>query len=167
MKISGKIYYMPKNKFDDINTDEILSGPFMRIPEEQLPEHAFEGIIPNFKEQIRNKGILIAGKNFGCGSSREQAPKALIGCGIKAIIAESFGYIFYRNSINLGLALIKADKKVINRLETAAEVSLDLVSGSLKADDTQKYNVAPLEDVSIKILQYGGLLQYLKENDTF
>lgn len=167
MRIKGKSYYMPQNKFDDINTDEILSGPFMRIPENQLSEHAFEGIIPNFKEQLRNKDILIAGKNFGCGSSREQAPKALIGCGIKAIIAESFGYIFYRNSINLGLALIKADKEVIDKLKMAEEISLDLVSGSLKMNGIQKYNVMPLEDVSIKILEYGGLLQYLKENDTF
>lgn len=167
MRIEGEIFCMPEDKFDDINTDEILSGPFMRIPEEELSAHTFEGIVENFKATVKGKNILVAGKNMGCGSSREQAPKALIGCGINTIIAESFGYIFYRNAINLGLVLIKVDRGVLKKLRIADTILIDLEENILFIDGENGGKIKPIEDVSLKILNAGGLLPYLKENDDF
>lgn len=166
MRIDGNVFWMPETRFNDINTDEILSGPFMRIPEEELAFHAFEGIVPDFKNQVKDCSILIAGKNMGCGSSREQAPKALIGCGIKAIIAESFGYIFYRNSINLGLTLVKVSEEILTKIKNCCSLTIDVKEGFIETE-AQKIQITPMEKVNVKILEAGGLLPYLKDNDSF
>lgn len=166
MKIEGNVFWMPETRFDDINTDEILSGPFMRIPEEELADHAFEGIVPEFKKQVEEKEILVAGENMGCGSSREQAPKALIGCGLKAVIAKSFGYIFYRNAINLGLTLIKVSDEIMKQIKDCNHLKINITEGYIETEQT-KIQITPLEAVNIKILEAGGLLPYIKENDSF
>jgi len=104
MAISGKAI-----KFgDNINTDVIIPGKYLEsIDPEELGRHALEGLDPTFPQRAREGVILIGGKNFGCGSSREQAPMALKSAGVRCVIAESFARIFYRNSINIGLPALE------------------------------------------------------------
>lgn len=166
MIINGIIYRMPNDKFNDINTDEILPGKFLRVPEEQLGKHAFSGIIDEFYEKINGFNILVAGKNMGCGSSREQAPKALLRCGIKLIIAPSFGYIFYRNAINIGLPLLKiSDAEVLDMLKNGEKISVNLDKGKICFDDKNiSVNSELMNDIQLNILQHGGLMKLLKDN---
>lgn len=165
MIINGKTFVMPESKFNDVNTDEILSGPYLRVPEEELGDYAFKNIIPNFKDAVNGSDILVAGRNMGCGSSREQAPKALIRCGIKLVIAHSFGYIFYRNSINLGMALLKVeDENMLHSFKTGQNLEVDLKSGNIVADDGSiMVRANPCDGISYNILACGGLLPYLKK----
>jgi 3-isopropylmalate/(R)-2-methylmalate dehydratase small subunit len=158
---------MPQERFNDINTDEILSGPYMRIPEEELKYHAFEGIIDNFYEKTKNIDILIAGSNTGCGSSREQAPKALLGCGIKMIIAPSFGYIFSRNSMNLGLILLRTND--IDKVKELAdeELTINPELGIITGSSGRTVSAEPLDRISLDVISAGGLMLYLKNGGTF
>lgn len=139
-KISGRVVFKLS---DNINTDKILAGRYLTLTEDdELAAHCFEGHIKNWNESVRKGDFLVAGENFGCGSSREHAPAALRGSGIAAIIAESFGRIFYRNAIALGLPVIEAkgisynvdeedileidpDKGKILNLRTNATISFD------------------------------------------
>ena len=94
---------------DDIDTDIILPGRYLiYTDEERLSQHCMEGLVENFKEKIDEGDFIVGGKNFGCGSSREHAPIAIKGCGIGAVIAESFARIFYRNATNVGVPLLEA-----------------------------------------------------------
>lgn len=166
MIVAGKVFCMPRERFNDINTDEILSGPFMRLPEKELSTYAFNGIISDFKEKVSSYNILVAGNNMGCGSSREQAPKALKGCGIKLIIAKSFGYIFYRNAINLGLALIKVDRdEDLERLSRSESLEVDLENGIINNGLGEQIKVSPVDQTSLKILGAGGLLKFIESNE--
>lgn len=167
MIVKGKAFIMPDERFNDVNTDEMLSGPYMRIPEEELRFHAFEGIIDNFYEKTKDLDILIAGENTGCGSSREQAPKALIGCGIKLVIAPSFGYIFSRNSMNLGLVLLKTDEIETVKEMAKEELTVDLEKGTITNASGKTLSVEPLDEMSLKILSAGGLMLFLKNGGTF
>ena len=103
--MEGKVW-----KFgDDIDTDIILPGRYLiYTDEERLRQHCMEGLDSEFPNKVEKGDFIVAGKNFGCGSSREHAPIAIKGCGIQAVIAESFARIFYRNSTNVGLTLIEA-----------------------------------------------------------
>jgi len=106
MKISGRVW-----KFgDNIDTDQIIPAEYLVTADrKELSKHAFAKVRPEFAKEVKEGDIIVAGKNFGCGSSREHAPLCLLGSGIKAVIARSFARIFYRNSINLGLRLIECE----------------------------------------------------------
>jgi len=106
MKISGRVW-----KFgDNVDTDQIIPAEFLvTANRKELARHSFEKVRPEFAKEVKEGDIIVAGKNFGCGSSREHAPSCLLGNGIKVVIAKSFARIFYRNSINLGLRLIECD----------------------------------------------------------
>ena len=106
-KIEGKVW-----KFgDDIDTDIIIPGRYLVLTDEnELAKHAMEGVDPEFHRKAQDGDIILAGKNFGCGSSREHAPIALKAVGISAVVAESFARIFYRNAINVGLPLLESEK---------------------------------------------------------
>jgi len=102
---------------------------------------------------------------MGCGSSREQAPKALIKCGIKLVIAVSFGYIFHRNAINLGLALLKiTDENLVDLLKTGVLLDVNLEEGNICIDKVLIKQIEPLNKISLKILNAGGLMYLLKNN---
>ncbi|GAH76290.1 unnamed protein product, partial [marine sediment metagenome] len=103
--IKGKVFKVG----NDIDTDQIYPGRYLYLTSpEEVSSHAMEDIIPDFSEKIGGEDwIIVAGKNFGCGSSREHAPRAILCAGIKAIVAESFGRIFYRNALNVGLPIVK------------------------------------------------------------
>jgi methanogen homoaconitase small subunit len=159
--VEGSAFRLPNELWHDLNTDVIIPSAHLRVPESELPNFAFSGAILNFREQVAGCSILIGGANLGCGSSREQAPKALLGCGIKLILARSFGYIFYRNAINLGLALLVLDDDNLARIEHAEHIQADLGEGLLRVKGNE-IRADPLNLVILRILRAGGLLQMLR-----
>ena len=145
---------------DDIDTDQIIPGRFLTIYDpRELALHAFEGTRDEFARLARNGDILVAGSNFGCGSSREHAPLALKGAGIRVIVAESFARIFYRNAVNVGLLpLVCADTSGISDGEEAA---VDPGTGELVAAG-RKYALEEVPGFLQEIVDAGGLVEYAR-----
>ncbi len=146
---------------DNIDTDVIIPGRYLRtFSLDELAIHLMEGIRPDFAEKVEKGDIIVAGENFGCGSSREQAPRALKHAGISAIIAKSFARIFYRNAINIGLPIIIADIEV----EEGDTVRIDLKNGIIEDKTSKKiFRIKPFDDFVLEILKDGGLVEhYLK-----
>jgi 3-isopropylmalate/(R)-2-methylmalate dehydratase small subunit len=150
---------------DDIDTDIIIPGRYLVLREEkQLAEHLMEGIDPDFHLKVKKGDIMVAGKNFGCGSSREHAPIALKGAGISAVIAESFARIFYRNSINVGLPLLES-RNISKYVNEGDEIEIDMEKGIIKDLNTGgEFEINGLPEFMIGILEEGGLISYLKEH---
>jgi 3-isopropylmalate/(R)-2-methylmalate dehydratase small subunit len=150
---------------DDIDTDIIIPGRYLVLREEkQLAEHLMEGIDPDFHLKVKKGDIMVAGKNFGCGSSREHAPIALKGAGISAVIAESFARIFYRNSINVGLPLLES-RNISKYVNEGDEIEIDMEKGIIKDLNTGgEFEINGLPEFMIGILEEGGLIPYLKEH---
>jgi 3-isopropylmalate/(R)-2-methylmalate dehydratase small subunit len=144
---------------DDVDTDAIIPGRFLTINDpKELAKHAFEGVRPDFKPAEGD--VVVAGENFGCGSSREHAPLALKGAGIKCVIAESFARIFFRNSINIGLPLLEC--KDAGRISDGdiLEVEGGLVKNLTK---NETYHTTPLPGFLEEIVESGGLIEYARE----
>ncbi|MDI3533650.1 MAG: 3-isopropylmalate/(R)-2-methylmalate dehydratase small subunit [Thermosediminibacterales bacterium] len=158
MKLKGKALKYG----DNIDTDVIIPGKYTKtLNMKELADHVMEDLDPDFKNKLQNGDFLVAGHNFGCGSSREQAPLALKHAGVSCIIAESFARIFYRNAINIGLPLIECKIDEIKNGDI-----LEYVVGSSKLHNltTQKIiEVKPLPQIMTSILKEGGLVNYLKK----
>jgi 3-isopropylmalate/(R)-2-methylmalate dehydratase small subunit len=152
---------------DDINTDYIISGRYkFKIQDPyELAKHVMEDLDPEFYSKVKKGDFLVAGKNFGCGSSREQAPMAIKYAGISAVIAKSFARIFYRNCFNLGLPLIECDTDNIN---DGDELELDLDAGKLK-NKTKSVELAikPFPKTMQTLLDDGGLVDHFKKHGGF
>ena len=153
---------------DDINTDYVISGKykFKSNDMDELAHHAMEELDPNYYERVSpNGGILVAGKNFGMGSSREQAPLVLIHSNTYAVIAKSFARIFYRNAINTGLPVVECDTDLIDEGD---ELKIDLEAGVV-TNVTQGIEIpfAPLPPVMAKLLADGGLAAHFKKYQGF
>lgn len=148
---------------DNIDTDIIYPGRYLNITDrEKTPEHLFELAYPDLRREIRPGDLVVAGKNFGCGSSREQATAALKFHGVGAIIAVSFARIFFRNSVNLGLPLVVCPEA--ERFHPGDDLLIDLSAGSIIDLDTdQAFAAAPLDARAIELLEAGGLIPYLKK----
>ena len=147
----------------DVSTDLIIPGRYLvnRDPAE-LAEHAMEGADPNFAVKVRKGDVIIAGENFGCGSSREQAPVALKGAGISAIVAESYARIFYRNAINQGIPALICHG-VCKGFKSGDNVEVDLEVGTVRNLRTNKtFKTEPLPPLMLEITNSGGLIPYLK-----
>jgi len=122
MKIKGKVHKFGK----DVNTDEIIPAPFLNTTDpKELGAHCMDGIEAGYGKKIKPGDIIVAGKNFGCGSSREHAPLAIKGAGVSCVIAESFARIFYRNCINIGLPIYE-DKKLARRVKCGQVIDVEL-----------------------------------------
>ncbi len=149
---------------DNIDTDVIISGRYLIIRDlEEAGKHVFEGVIPNFKDKIKSTGIIVGGKNFGCGSSREAAPMMLKYLGTKAIVAESFARIFFRNSINLGLPLLEC-KNISNKVADKDKLELDLRNGLIRnITKGEEYSATKLPDFLLQMLEAGGAIEMLKK----
>jgi 3-isopropylmalate/(R)-2-methylmalate dehydratase small subunit len=149
---------------DHIDTDIIYPGRYLNVTDrEKTPEHLFELAYPEIRPAVRPGGILVAGKNFGCGSSREQATAAIKYAGFGAVIAVSFARIFFRNSINLGLPAI-VSPEAAERLEAGDELLIDLTAGTIQNVNTgQTFQAAPLDPRAAELLAAGGLIPYLKK----
>ncbi len=148
---------------DNVDTDVILPGPYLiHTDPKELAKHAMEGLDPTFTEKVADGAIVVGGKNFGCGSSREQAPLALKYAGVKCIIAESFARIFYRNSITIGLPVL-ACPGISGKVESSDELIVTLLTG--KVEDVSKglmFQATQLPDFIMKILDDGGLIEHMK-----
>lgn len=151
---------------DDVNTDYIISGKykFSTINMDELSVHLMEDLRPNFYNEIKKGDFIVAGENFGCGSSREQAPLVIKHAGISAVIASSFARIFYRNSINIGLPLVEVPTDNIAEGDLLA---VDLEKGVVKnLTKEEVLKIKSLPKVMLKILQSGGLVNYYKKYGT-
>lgn len=148
----------------DVNTDVIIPSRYLTdLDPRQLAEHAMEGIDPDFTKKNQGEIILVAGTNFGCGSSREQAPIALKYAGVKAILSESFARIFYRNAINIGLPVIKCSN-ILDKVDPEDELSIDLSTGEIKnLSKRDSFQTRQLPHFILQIIQDGGLINHLKK----
>lgn len=163
MVLKGRVH-----KFgDNINTDYIISGKykFKTLDMDELSKHLMEDIDPEFYKKIKKGDFIVAGRNFGCGSSREQAVLVIKHAGIPAVIAKSFARIFYRNGINNGLILIEADT---DRIENGDEIELYPVEGKIK-NITKNIEIycSKIPDFLLEILKEGGVINYLKKYKNF
>ena len=163
MKLKGKAH-----KFgSDVNTDYIISGryKFKTLDMKELAKHVMEDLDPNFYKKIKKGDFIVAGRNFGCGSSREQAPLAIKYAGISATIAKSFARIFYRNAINVGLPVVECNT---NRIKEGDELEVNLEEGIVyNKSRKKKIKINPLSGFMIKILKDGGLAAHFKKYGTF
>ena len=165
MKLTGKVHRFNPN--DDINTDYIISGRYkFKIDDmNELAKHVMEDIAPDFSRNVKKGDIIVAGRNFGCGSSREQAPRALKAAGVSAVIAKSYARIFYRSSFNIGLPLLECDTDWIN---AGDELTLDLDKGEVVDQRTGKtVKSAPIPKTMQTLLADGGLIPHLKKHGGF
>jgi 3-isopropylmalate/(R)-2-methylmalate dehydratase small subunit len=144
---------------DDVDTDAIIPGRFLIINDpKELATHAFEGVRPDFRPSPGD--VVVAGENFGCGSSREHAPLALKGAGIKCVIAKSFARIFFRNSINIGLPMLECREADRISDGDVLEVEGDTIKNITKGE---AYRTAPLPEFLEEIVRAGGLIEYAKK----
>ena len=149
---------------DHIDTDVIIPARYLNISDfNELAEHAMEDIDTTFAPNVKQGEIIVAGKNFGCGSSREHAPVVLKVKGVKCIIADSFARIFYRNAINIGLPLLEIGAEV-EKIENGDQVEADLKTGEIKiVNKNIVIKTKPLPEFCQKIADCGGLVNYVKE----
>ena len=152
---------------DNISTDHIAPGRLFHLRNDlaEFARHVLEDADPDFASKVQKGDFVVAGNNFGLGSSREHAPQIIKLAGVGAVIAKSFARIFYRNAINIGLLAIECDTDEIN---TGDELELDIKQGILK-DLTKniEIKITPLPDVMIKLLNDGGLVEHLNKNGDF
>lgn len=153
---------------DDINTDYIISGryKFKTLDMDELATHIMEDIRPGFYSEISKGDFIVAGKNFGMGSSREQAPLVIEHAGISAVIAKSFARIFYRNSINVGLPVLEC--KDADKIREGDTLEVDLKRGKIfNHSKGEEYFFEPVPDFMLKILEDGGLVAHIKKHGGF
>jgi len=167
MHFIGKARLPKKQLVDDINTDYVISGRYkFKIQDPvELAKHVMEDLDPEFFSRVQKGDFLVAGKNFGCGSSREQAPMAIKYAGISAVLAKSFARIFYRNCYNLGLPAIECDTETISEGD-ALEVDLNAGVLNNKTKGTQ-IKIAPLPPTMQTLLTDGGLVEHFKKHGGF
>ena len=159
MKVEGKVF-----KFgNDVDTDVIIPARYLNTTSEtELASHCMEDIDPDFVKKVKAGDIIVAGDNFGCGSSREHAPIAIRACGVSCVIAASFARIFYRNSINIGFPILECPEAA-QAIQNGDEVSVDFATGVIRDDTTgQTFQAAAFPPFIQRIIEHNGLLPYLK-----
>jgi 3-isopropylmalate/(R)-2-methylmalate dehydratase small subunit len=157
MNTNGKVW-----KFgDNVDTDQIIPAIYLVTGDmKELAKHAFESVRPEFARQVKQGDLIVGGNNFGCGSSREHAPRALIGSGISCVVAKSFARIFFRNSINIGLPLVEADIEA----KDGDELEVDFEKGVVTNKSTgAKAKFPPMPDFLKNLMDAGGLVEYTKK----
>jgi 3-isopropylmalate/(R)-2-methylmalate dehydratase small subunit len=159
MKVTGPIVKFGNN----VDTDVILPGKYLILMDPRdLAKHALEGLDPAFPEKAKNGVIVVGGKNFGCGSSREQAPIALKYSGVKCVVAESFARIFFRNAINIGLPVVEC-KGIWEAVENEDELVVDFDKGEVRnASKGKTLRATKLPAFILEILSDGGLIENLQ-----
>ena len=151
---------------ENLNTDEIIPGRYnLTIEEKELAKNVFCEIKPDFAKKVQPGDVIVAGNNFGCGSSREHAPVAIKGSGAACVIAVSYARIFFRNSINIGLNILECPEAAAE-IEEGDEVEVDLASGKIvNHTRSTTYQAQPLPDFVLKIAAAGGIVNFLKTHD--
>jgi 3-isopropylmalate/(R)-2-methylmalate dehydratase small subunit len=154
-----------KYEQDNIDTDVIIPGTYLKIHDyNELATHAMEGLDPDFPSKVKDGDFIVAGKNFGCGSSREHAPIALSTCGIKAVIATSFARIFYRNSVDGAFLLpIEIDDETYQKISNSDQLELNIEKNEIKnITKNEIYSMKPFSEIIAKIISAGGIFKYKK-----
>jgi 3-isopropylmalate/(R)-2-methylmalate dehydratase small subunit len=152
-----------KYERDNIDTDVILPGTYLKLHDyDEIAKHAMEGIDPNFHARVKQGDFIVAGKNFGCGSSREHAPIALSHCGIRAVLALSFARIFYRNAVDGAFLLpIEIDETAYKKISENDELEINTEKNEIKnLTKKETYSMKPFSDIISKIIAAGGLFKY-------
>lgn len=149
---------------DNIDTDIIIAARYLNTSDPKiLATHIMEDKDKDFSKKVKNGDIIVAGENFGCGSSREHAPIALKSAGVGAVIAKSFARIFYRNSFNTGLLILEC--KQSDKIDENDDLKIDVNSGVItNLTKNEKYKFEPIPEFMQKLLKSGGLINYAKEN---
>ncbi|MFH1287545.1 MAG: 3-isopropylmalate dehydratase small subunit [bacterium] len=163
MKIQGKVW-----KFkDDVNTDEIIPAKRLNTSDpNELAKYCMEDICPDFVKEMKPGDIIVAGKNFGCGSSREHAPIAIKYTGVSAVIAGSFARIFYRNAINIGLPILESPD-AIAEIDKGDLIEIDFTLGKIKNLTSGKiFQTAPFPPFMRELISAGGLMGWINMNKT-
>ncbi len=150
---------------NNVNTDEIIPAKFLNTTDpKSLASHCMEGIRPDFIRKVRHGDIIIAGKNFGCGSSREHAPFSIKSAGVSCVIAESFARIFFRNSINIGLPILECPKAAKD-IREGDRLRIDLKNGKIENLSTGKtYHAQRFPEFMERVINSGGLMSMVKAN---
>lgn len=152
---------------DNISTDHIAPGRLFHLRSnlEEFAKHVLEDADETFASKMQKGDFVVAGNNFGLGSSREHAPQIIKIAGVRAVLAKSFARIFYRNAINIGLLLIECDT---DKIAANDEIEVDIKTGIVKnLTQNTEIKIAPLPDVMIKMLEDGGLIEHLKKHGDF
>ena len=151
---------------DNVDTDRIIPGKYTKTLDlSDLAQHVLEDLDPDFSSRVRPGDILVAGDNFGAGSSREQAPVALKAVGVSAVVANYFARIFYRNAINIGLPVLEVGT---HKIQMGHEVEIDLDRGLVIDRSTQEiYEATQMPQVMVRILASGGLVNFLREHGNY
>jgi len=158
MKVKGKAW-----KFgDDVNTDEIIPAIYLdTVDPKEMATHCMEGIDPDFIEKIAPGDIMVADKNFGCGSSREHAPISIKAAKISCVIAKSFARIFYRNAINIGFPIFECEEAAA-KISEGDQIEVDLASGTItNLTKNETYKAQPFPEFMQQIIAAGGLMNYV------
>ena len=148
---------------DNIDTDLIIAARYLNTSEpSELAKHAMEDADPEFVKKLNKGDVIVAGENFGCGSSREHAPIALKAAGVSAVVAKSFARIFYRNAFNMGLPIFEL--KEADEINEGDEIKIDLDSGKIENLTTKKaYTFTPIPPFMQELISSGGLINYAKK----
>lgn len=163
MKFNGKVH-----KFGaDVDTDAIIPARYLNtFDPAELARHCMEDADAEFPNKVKTGDIIVADKNFGCGSSREHAPIAIKGAGVSCVIARSFARIFYRNSINIGLPILECEEAV-DAIKEGDEIEVDLETGKIRVlGSGQEYQAIPFPEFMQGIMSKGGLINYVKNKTT-
>ena len=149
---------------DNIDTDQITPGKYLTmITAEELGKVVLEGARPEFAKEVKAGDVIVAGRNFGCGSSREHAPLAIKGAGVPVVLAESFARIFYRNAINVGLPILEV-ADVSSKVTEGDVLDVDLITGKIvNKTKNETYEAVPLSEQAMHILRAGGLVEITKK----
>ena len=161
MDAKGKVFKYGEN----VDTDVIIPARYLNVSDgNELAKYCMIDIDENFAKEVNNGDIIVAGKNFGCGSSREHAPLAIKCAGVSCVIAPSFARIFYRNSINIGLPIMECTEAA-EEINAGDEVEVDFTTGVIVNKTTGKtYQSEPFPEFMRKIIASGGLVKYTSEN---
>jgi 3-isopropylmalate/(R)-2-methylmalate dehydratase small subunit len=160
MRIKGRVWVFG----DNVDTDAIIAARYLStvVPEE-LAEHLMEDIWPEFPQLVKAGDLIVAGNNFGCGSSREHAPLAIKGAGISCVVAISFARIFYRNAINIGLPILECDADLKALQSGKDQLEVDLERGLItNLQNSETYQSAPFPPFMQELIARGGLVEYVK-----
>ena len=149
---------------DDVDTDALAPGAYMQHGVDVIAQHCLENLLPHFARDVKPGDIIVAGRNFGIGSSREQAAAALVHLGVAAVIAPSYGGLFFRNAFNLGLLLVTSpDTDLLQNQELLADVSTGL---EVNFYPEKQIKTAPVPDFLLRMVRAGGLLNSLKQSQS-
>lgn len=160
MKVKGRVWKYG----DDVNTDVIFPGKYTYtvLDPEEMGKYALEDLDPTFAKEAQPGDVIVAGKNWGCGSSREQAATCLTSLKVGAVVARSFARIFYRNAINQGLPVIQSSDAV-DSIEAGEEIEIDFEKGFIRTPKGKEFTFAPIPEYVRGILQDGGLVAHIKK----